>query len=169
MAISNYERVGKALGLLKDGLRPFVEREMHAFYRQNWVAEIKETLRDTRVGGGEDALQDVVALLVIMDRHWNNVFRATLGKAERSLVNEIIDVRNRWAHQNPFSGDDTDRVLDSIARLLTSISAPEADEVGKMKMELRRLIFDEQVRGEKRKSAGTAIESAVATGLKPWR
>jgi hypothetical protein len=56
-----------------------------------------------------------------------------------------------------------------MARLLTSVSALEADEVGRMKMELRRLIFDEQVRGEKRKSAGTAIESAAATGLKPWR
>src|SRR5215211_6753582 len=169
MAISNHERVGKALGLLKDGLRPFVEREMQAFYRDNWVAETKETLRDTRVGGSDDALQDVVALLVIMDRHWGAVFRTTLGKAERSLVNEIIDVRNRWAHQNPFSGDDADRALDSIARLLTSISAPESDEVGKMKMELRRLIFDEQVRGEKRRSAGTAIESAAVAGLKPWR
>src|SRR5829696_5062745 len=169
MAISNYERVGKALGLLKDGLRPFVEREMHAFYRQNWVAEIKETLRDTRIGGSDDALQDVVALLVIMDRHWGPVFRNTLGKAERSLVNELLDVRHRWAHQTPFSGDDADRALDSTARLLTSISAPEADEVAKMKLELRRLIFDEQVRGEKRRSAGTAIESAAASGLKPWR
>ena len=38
-----------------------------------------------------------------------------------------------------------------------------------MKMELRRLIFDEQVRGEKRKSAGTAIESQATGNLKPWR
>ena len=36
-------------------------------------------------------------------------------------------------------------------------------------MELLRLRFDEQVRGEKRKSAGVAIESAAATTLKPWR
>jgi hypothetical protein len=56
-----------------------------------------------------------------------------------------------------------------MARLLTAVSAPEADEIGKMKMELRRLIFDEQVRGEKRKSAGTAIESQVTGNLKPWR
>jgi hypothetical protein len=28
MAITNHERVGKALDLLKDGLRPFVEREL---------------------------------------------------------------------------------------------------------------------------------------------
>lgn len=38
-----------------------------------------------------------------------------------------------------------------------------------MKTELLRLRFDEQVRGEKRKSAGTAIESTAAGGLKPWR
>jgi predicted AAA+ superfamily ATPase len=169
MAISNHERVGKALTLLKDGLRPFVERELQAFFNDKWVITVKNALHDTRFGTDDDPLGDVAALLILMDRFWNTVFRTILGKAERSLVNEIIDVRNRWAHQNPFSGDDADRALDSIARLLTSISAPEADEVGRMKMELRRLIFDEQVRGEKRKSAGTAIESAAATGLKPWR
>jgi predicted AAA+ superfamily ATPase len=38
-----------------------------------------------------------------------------------------------------------------------------------MKMELLRVRFDEQVRGEKRKSAGTAIESAAAGNFKPWR
>ena len=36
-------------------------------------------------------------------------------------------------------------------------------------MELRRTIFDEQARSERRRSAGTAIESAAAGNLKPWR
>jgi len=36
-------------------------------------------------------------------------------------------------------------------------------------MELLRVRFDEQVRSEKRKSAGTAIESQVTGALKPWR
>jgi len=36
-------------------------------------------------------------------------------------------------------------------------------------MELRRVVFDEQARGEKRKSAGPAIEGAAAAHLKPWR
>jgi predicted AAA+ superfamily ATPase len=170
MAITNHERVGKALGLLKDGLRPFVERELKSQLGDNWGGEVKETLSDTRLGGGKgDALQDVAVQLVIMDRHWSAVFRKTLGKAERSLVNELLDVRHRWAHQNPFTGDDADRALDSMTRLLTSISAPEADEVGRMKQELRRLIFDEQARSEKRKTAGIAIESAAASSLKPWR
>jgi hypothetical protein len=34
MAISNHDRVGKALDLLNEGLRPFVEREMQAHYGQ---------------------------------------------------------------------------------------------------------------------------------------
>ena len=170
MAISNHERVGKALELLKEGLRPFVERELKTYHGDRFASEVKDVLTDTRLGGGKgDVMQDVAVQLVLMDRTWGDVFRKTLGKAERSLVNELLDVRNRWAHQNPFSGDDADRALDSVSRLLTAVSAPQADEVGKMKMELRRLIFDEQVRGEKRKTAGTAIESQATGSLKPWR
>ena len=170
MAITNQERVAKALDILKRGLGAFVEREMQAQYGEKWAIEAQELLRDTRLGGGRnDAMQDVAVQLVIMDRKWGEVFRNTLGKAERSLVNELIDVRNRWAHQQPFTGDDADRALDSMSRLLTAISAPEADEIGKMKMELRRLIFDEQMRNERRKGAGTAIESQVTGSLKPWR
>ena len=161
MAISNHERVGKALELLKEGLRPFVERELKTYHGDRWASEVKEVLSDTRLGGGKaDAMQDVAVQLVIMDRTWGDVFRKTLGQAERSLVSELRDVRNQWAHQEPFSGDDAYRALDSAARLLTAVSAPQADEIEKMKMELLRLRFDEQVRGEKRKSAGTAIESA---------
>ena len=36
-------------------------------------------------------------------------------------------------------------------------------------MELLRVRFDEQTRGERRKQAGTAIESAAVASLKPWR
>ena len=90
------------------------------------------------------------------------VFGNTLSRSDRNLVLELIDVRNRRAHQEPFSGGDADRALDSMARLLTAVSAPQADEVGKMKQELRRLIYDEQVRGEKRKVGGATLASATA-------
>src|SRR5438128_6095613 len=170
MAITNHERVGKALDLLKAGLAPFVERELKARHGDDWAVQVRAMLDDTRLGDGKgDALQDVVVVLVVMDRSWGNVFRKTLGQAERSLVSELRDVRNRWAHQEPFSGDDADRALDSTERLLTAVSASQADDVRKVKMELRRTIFDEQVRSERRRSAGTAIESAAASTLKPWR
>jgi len=170
MAITNQERVGKAMELLRDGLRPFIEREMRARLGEAWEEEVGRTLTDTRLRAAKgDSLQDVAVQLVVMDRHWGAVFRWTLGKAERSLVNELLEVRHRWAHQEPFSGDDADRALDSMARLLTAVSAPEADDVGKMKQELRRLIFDEQVRGEKRKAGGSLIEGLGTDTLKPWR
>jgi predicted AAA+ superfamily ATPase len=172
MAITNHERVGKTIDLLKEGLQPFVEREMKAQHAQLWFEQVKASVRETQANlfGTEDKPRwDVAALLGVMWNQWQLVFRKTLGQAERSLVSELRDVRNKWAHQNPFSGDDTYRALDSAARLLTAVSAPQAADVEKMKMELLRVQFDEQVRAEKRKSAGTAIESQVATGLPPWR
>jgi hypothetical protein len=66
---------------------------------------------------------------------WEEVFRKTLGRAERSLVSELREWRNRWAHQEPFSSDDAYRVLDSAARLLSTVSAPEAEELERMKHE----------------------------------
>ena len=60
MAITNHERVGKALELLKEGLRPFVERELKTYHGDRWASEVKEVLDDTRLGGGKaDAMQDV--------------------------------------------------------------------------------------------------------------
>ncbi len=170
MAITNHERVGKALELLKAGLTPFVEREFKAKFGDGWAFEMRDALTDTRLGNNKDeTINDVAALLVVMDRKWGDVFRQILGKTERSLVNELIAVRNRWAHQETFSGDDTYRALDSAGRLLTAISAPQSDEIEKVKTELLRVRFDEQARSEKRKSAGVNIESGVTGNLKPWR
>src|SRR5437879_3741656 len=170
MAITSHERVGKAMELLKAGLGPFVERELENAYRAKAAAQVAMFMGDDRLLANRPLADwDVAALLKLMWTAWNDVFRRTLGPAERSLVSELRDHRNKWAHQQAFSGDDADRALDSTVRLLTAISAPEADEVGKMKMELRRLIFDEQVRVERRKGASTVIESAAGGTLKPWR
>jgi len=170
MAISNHERVGKALELLKAGLAPFVEREIKsALENRVSVPAVRAMANDPLVRDKPVAEWDSALLLKLMWDSWNDVFRKILGPAERGLVSEIRGHRNRWAHQETFSSDDADRALDSIARLLSAVSAPEAEAVTKMKMELRRLIFDEQVRSEKRKQAGTAIESTAAAHLKPWR
>lgn len=172
MAITNHERVGKALDFLKDGLQPFVEREMKAQHAQLWFEHVKASIRETQpnlFGTQDKPRWDVAALLAVMWNQWQIVFRKTLGQAERSIVSELREVRNKWAHQNPFSGDDAYRALDSASRLLTAVSASQADDVEKMKMELLRVRFDEQVRTEKRKSVGTAIESQATGGLTPWR
>jgi predicted AAA+ superfamily ATPase len=170
MAINNHERVGKAMELLKQGLGPFVEREFKNLYKDRAASEALRFLSDDRNLVGKAIPEwDVAALLKLMWEAWNDVFRRTLGPAERSLVSELRDLRNKWAHQQSFSSDDAYRALDSAGRLLTAISAQQADNIEKMKMELLRLRFDEQVRTEQRKSAGTAIESVAAANLKSWR
>jgi len=171
MAITNQERVSKAMDLLRVGLAPFVDREVQSAVKAGTVRmdAVRRFSEDPNLGQKPIAQWDVAGLLKLMWETWNDVFGRTLGRADRSLVQELRDWRNKWAHQEPFSSDDADRALDSMNRLLTSVSAPQADEIVKMKMELRRLVFDEQVRGEKRKAGGSLIEPAAAGNLKPWR
>ena len=80
----------------------------------------------------------VAMLLRVMWDTWNEVFRDILGRSDRSLVSELREHRNKWAHQQPFSSDDAYRALDSAHRLLTSISAPQVRELDAFKQELRR-------------------------------
>ncbi|MCC6611669.1 MAG: DUF499 domain-containing protein [Burkholderiales bacterium] len=175
MAITNHERVGKALELLARGLKPFVEREMRSVYQAGWFEEARRSVGSSQLqllGDAKSAEWDAAGVLVTMWNQWNEVFRKTLGPAERSLVNELRDVRNRWAHQRPFSSDDAYRALDSAARLLSAVSAREADEVERMKLELLRVRFDEQVRTEKRRAAASAsvdVTASTTVGMKPWR
>ena len=128
MAKSNHARVGEVLDLLNAGLRPFVERELKAVYGKKWEETSRQTLRQDR-GAVKSTVKDGVNwdthnLLMVMWDQWNAVFRNTLGHAERSLVSELREIRNRWAHQTAFSSDDTYRALDSIERILTAVSAP---------------------------------------------
>jgi len=170
MAITNQERVGKAMELLRSGLAPFVEREFKGKYQESAEEEARRFFGDDRAVGKKPIGDwDVAALLKLVWESWNAVFGRTLGRAERSLVQELRDCRNKWAHQEPFSSDDADRALDSMSRLLTAVSASEADQVNKIKLDLRRLTFDEQVRREKRKAGGSLIEASATGTLKPWR
>lgn len=171
MAVTNRDRVGKAMEILGEGLAPYVERELKSVLEAKW----QEALADgpPKPGGAKRATQpklsDPHTLLGAMWNQWNNVFNRTLGAAERSLVSELRDVRNRWAHNEAFTGNDAYRALDSVSRLLTAVSAPQAAEVEQMRADLLRLQFDEQRRGEMRKASFQPTEGKPQGGLQPWR
>ncbi len=173
MAKTNHARIGEALELLNEGLRPFVERELQVAHGDEWLESVRAAIREDR--GAVKAAKtgeinwDTQNLLTVMWDQWNIVFRNTLGHAERSLVSELRDVRNRWAHHTPFSSDDAYRALDSMDRLLSAVSAPQAKEIEKQKMALLRVRFDEQRRTEMRKNATRPTEGNPLSGLKPWR
>ncbi|MFN8205252.1 MAG: Swt1 family HEPN domain-containing protein [Solirubrobacteraceae bacterium] len=171
MATTNHERVGRALALLSAGLAPFAEREFEAAYGPTWLDEVQQN--DRSAGGLPQRVSttDVQFLLKAVWNEWNTVFRKVLGQGERTLVSELRDIRNRWAHQEPFSSDDAYRALDSTHRLLTAVSAAkEAEAVDKAKQELLRARYEEQARRTHRKAAAVApVEGKPAPGLRPWR
>jgi hypothetical protein len=171
MAITNSERVGKALDLLKDGLRPYVERELKATYKDRWVETARPSFPDWQQPGkdGKGLNWDTQALLQVMCELWQDCFKKILGPSDRNLAFELRDVRNKWAHQKAFSTDDAYRAIDSISRLLAAVSAEQVETVEQMKAEILRVKFEEQLRTQKRKESSIAVEGKPAMGLRPWR
>ncbi len=167
MAVSNRDRVGRAFELLAVGLEPFVDRRMRVTSRsgRDWLREWSASLRPPL--RGEVSLSDPALQLRIMADSWDVAFREGLSRADRNLVFELRDARNRWAHNEPFTVDDAYRSLDSVERLLTAIDAREATEVGRAKEEVIRAKFEAQAR--KATPSAEALVTSPAAGLKPWR
>ncbi len=107
--------------------------------------------------------------------------RHHVGPVERRLSRIIQGTRatssassgpstNQWAHNEQFSSNDAVRALDSVERLLNAVSAgDQAAEIGAMRMDLMRVMFDEQRRQEMRKKSFQATEGKPQGGLKGWR
>ncbi|TAD76280.1 MAG: ATP-binding protein [Oscillatoriales cyanobacterium] len=169
MALSNHERVGRALKLLHEGLYPYLEREMQATYKAQWLLRAAAFFDKDSTAAQAKLKTDLYDFLKFMWNEWNDVFRKTLGKAERSLLSECQDIRNTWAHNSTCTTDDAYRALDTITRLLSAVSAPEAAQVEKQKQELLRARFEDQARRETRRTASTPTDGQPQVGLKPWR
>ena len=128
---NNHSLVGEALRLLAAGLGPYVTDKM------NEAVDAGRYAPDDTEALGEIA-GDISVTLRVMAVAWNDVFRDGLGPVERSLVSEIRETRNRWAHQDDFDDDDLDRALDSIGRLLAAVGAiNEAKRIDGAKHRLR--------------------------------
>jgi len=181
MALSNRERVGRVLEALKEGLAPFILREYKMAYKSRSVDEMDAALASAAYRGLPNeawfnetnllAALDTQGCLNLLWRRWNEVFQEKLGHVARSYVSEMIDARNNWAHQSPFSNDEAYRVADTAARLLKMVSAArqvaEVEEIGR---ELLRLRYEAEAKKAK-KDTGPLKTEAITTlaGLKPWR
>ena len=106
-----------------------------------------------------------------MNSYWDQAFRTVLGRAERAIVNELVEVRNRFSHNASFSYDDAERALDSMRRLTEAIGAGEAaGKLSKMRESILRMKFAELRRNEERRnSRGRQISVETTGGLLPWR
>lgn len=168
MAMNNRDRVGKAFDHLSEGLHDVVDEVMTGVFNTQewpgaWAAEDAK-----KYGGALRTLtkRDVqVQLRALTERGFH--FKDVLSRAQQGFASELRETRNLWAHNEPFSSDDADRALDTIERLLTAVSAGHsAADVRKLRMDLRRTVFEDQTRKQVKR---TQVSLDPGAGLKPWR
>lgn len=169
MAVNNRDRISKAFDLLSEGLQDVVDEVMtKAFGSSQWPTMWAD--EDARRRGSAPkilAKHDVqVQLRAITERGYE--FRDVLSRAQQSFASELRETRNQWAHNAPFSSDDTDRALDTIVRLLQAVgSADSAADVRKMRSDLRRTVYEDQTRQQVKRTRKASLKPGG--GLKPWR
>ena len=125
MSKTNHARVGEALDTLNKGLRPFVERELRAAFKDTWEQTVSAILRKdggaVKSATGGEINWDTQNLLLIMWETWSGVFRNTLGHTERAIVSELREVRNRWAHQTALMNNGAANCVNRPWRLLKAL------------------------------------------------
>ena len=171
MAKSTRQYVFEGMELLPAALVPFVEKRLDSSLKGHWQVQVLEKVPSLRPNSNGAVGWDQAALFNAMDRLWNEAFKTVLGRAERSLVNELSDVRNKLSHNESFTYDDAERALDSMRRLMEAISAGEvADQLSKMRDTILRTKFTELQRNEeRRKTQRLEISVETVAGLLPWR
>lgn len=178
MRISNHERIGKGLQILRGGLLPYALRELKSAYKERWwESGVKPVLSNT---AGRDAWTDsgspeerfagldIQALLAVMWENWNDVFENDLGHIGRGYVSEVRKAGSAWAQQQPFSPEDAFRALDTMTRLLEIMHGPGVEEL----RALSRTMMFQQVEAESKRElqkSAAAVSNGTAQGLRPWR
>lgn len=177
MAKKNNDQIGSGLELLRKALEPYIKRQLVAAYKEKWwsmgaephvgrVGDLKTKLAKAKDDDTRLSMLDIAALFTVIDRAWNDAFQADLGKAGRSYVNELSDVRNKWAHQETFTLDSTYRAFDTMTRLLEMVAAPERVETAEM---ARKIMAEINEQSKASQPALMQTSSSAAASLKPWR
>ncbi|WP_182050741.1 Swt1 family HEPN domain-containing protein [Changpingibacter yushuensis] len=168
MAMNNRDRVGKAFDLLSEGLLDVVDEVMTAAlggtdWNERWAAEDAQRYGSSRRTYAKTDPQ--VQLKAILRPPY--FFNAVLSRAQQSYASELLDARNKWAHNEAFSSDDAVRALDTIERLLHAIGAVDsAQDVRKLRVDLQRTVFEDQTRKQVKR---TKVSLGPGSGLRPWR
>jgi uncharacterized protein len=171
MAKPTRQYVFEGMELLPEALIPFVEKRLESSIKGHWQSEVGQKIYNLKPNNDGGLAWDQPALFSAMNVYWGEAFGNVLGKTDRAIVNELSDVRNKLSHNEKFSYDDAERALDSMRRLMESISAGEtATEIGKMRDTILRTKFTELQRNEERRaSRSTEISVETQAGLLSWR
>jgi len=174
MAKSNRNRVGDSLDIFVEGMMPFVIQEMKTRHKEKYEEQIRDIMRNNRAlvskADGSSVPWDAALVISVILHEWQYLFRKKLGKSEQAMLHELSDTRNKWAHQEAFSTDDTLRALDTVHRLLSSVSAgDQSAQVDAIKQEVMRVRYGELKKTERKKAKKESLSGEPVGGLKPWR
>lgn len=171
MAKSTRQHVFEGMELLPEALIPFVEKRLESSLQGHWQVQVVERVRGLRPNGNGQVNWDQQGLLQVMMAFWKDAFAMVLGHPERSYVSELLDVRNKLSHNEAFTYDDAERALDTMRRLLESVSAKEtAEKISASRDTILRTKYAELARNEERKKTQRSdISVDTVAGLLPWR
>ncbi|OBB77103.1 DUF3320 domain-containing protein [Mycobacterium sp. 852014-52144_SCH5372336] len=136
----HHAAVGEVINFLIGGLKPFVERVMSAALPPG--IEWTELLRRKdavggRRAGGEYRSGDLSLMLRVMTERLGDIgypFSHHMSRQAQNYASELRDVRNRWAHNEPFSAAEAYRAIDTAELFLRAIGAQsEAAHVAQLK------------------------------------
>ena len=141
MVVANRTRLNEAMDVLKDGLIPYVEAQLEAHLGDDWIDRFKNENRYVNLKSDGSVHWDVQLLCkTISGGYWNTIFQSKLDRIVRTYTNELLDVRNKIAHEEQFSGDQTYRALDTMQLLCEQVGATaNANLLGSAKQDHQRL------------------------------
>ena len=169
MAKTARQFVFDGMELVPPALAPFVEKRLSTYLTGHWQIEVKNRYSNLKVDKGQ-VNWDQQSLLQVMNMFWMDAFKYVLGRTERAWVNELVETHNKLSHDERFSYPDAERALDTMGRLLEAVSASEpSQQLDNMRTQILRVRFEEQRRGQERKSQRAEIAVEMVAGLKPWR
>ena len=137
---TNHTRITQGFQFLLQVLSPYIARELRGVFGSVWwntgVLDrlYDEQKRNLPRNGDDETLAaslDIYLCLLLLDLHWNEIFRKKLPMDCRTWAKELVGVRNRWAHMGneDFNNDDTWRALDTMSRLCEQLDAKAAEEI----------------------------------------
>ena len=175
MAVSNRDRIGQMFEVLAPVLDGFITKVLAPDLPKgaDWTSVVALRDSDKGIAGKTYSRTDPQVQLRMLSQPITGQvkpgwypFSNHLSQAQTSFASELLGVRNSWAHNDPFSSDDAYRALDTAERLLKAINAaPSADQVQKLRLDLRRVTADK----DDRRTIKDAAVNSTSAGLKPWR
>ena len=165
--------VVRALGLLREGLGPYVEREVGRFATRDRIEKFISSipLRKVRDKLRKEQIREweVAVLLNLMHRLWDDVFARTLEPLELGFVNELRGWRNKSAHQEPMTPGDVERALDTAVWLLRAVKAEtQASEIARLWESRKPANAPTRSALARRSTGGSVPRSSVPTSKPPF-